>query len=168
MQLPPASIALRAATREDAAFMQEVYSSTRTEEMQLVDWTPEQKQAFLQMQFHAQKTSYLNEFPSAEYSVILNDNVPAGRLIVDRSGDVLRLIDIALLPAHRSFGIGTKLIENLKNEAIETGKCLRLHVENFNPAHRLYERLGFNKVDEFSFYWRMEWNSPSRLESHVA
>ncbi len=168
MQVPPASIALRAANADDEAFMFRVYASTRADEMKLVDWTDEQKQAFLQMQVKAQKISYLNEFPNAEYSVILNDGVAVGRLILDRSAEVLLIIDIALLPEFRGLGIGTSLIEDLKREATEHRQCLRLTVENFNPAHRLYQRLGFNKVDEFNFYWRMEWNSAESVTQAVA
>lgn len=165
---PPASITLRAAISEDDLFMQEVYFSTRAEEMKLVDWTDEQKQGFVQMQFNAQKASYLNQFPDAEYSVILNDGVPVGRLILDRSAEVLLIADIALLPEARGLGIGSSLLEDLKREAAAHGQCLRLHVENFNPAWRLYERLGFNKVGEYGFYWRMEWNSSERETQAVA
>lgn len=157
--LTPSSIVLRAATGEDDAFMCAVYSSTRTAEMELVDWTDEQKRTFLSMQFNAQKTSYLNDYPEAQYFVILKDGKAAGRLIKDGSGDVLLLTDIAVLPEFRNQGIATYLIEELKNEARESHQSLRLHVENFNPAFRLYERLGFRKVAEYSFYWRMEWNS---------
>lgn len=166
---PPASIALRPATPEDEPFMLAVYASTRADEMQLVDWADEQKQAFLRMQFNAQKTSYLNDIPNSEYSVILNNGVPVGRLIVDRSStEVLLLADIALLPEYRNTGIGTSMIKDLKNEAAAKGQCLRLHVENFNPASKLYDRLGFKKVDEFSFYWRMEWNSAESVTQAVA
>src|SRR6266550_911227 len=148
--------------------MLEVYSSTRADEMALVNWTDEQKLAFLLMQSNAQKVSYQQESPNAEYFVILNDGIPAGRLIVDRSSEILCLIDIALLPAHRNLGIGRLLIERLQAEAAETAKCLRLHVENFNPAQRLYERLGFMKVEESGFYWRMEWSAATAVKAQVA
>ena len=168
MQLPPASIALRAAVPEDELFMQKVYFSTRAEEMKLIDWTDEQKQAFLEMQFTAQKTAYLNDYLSGEYFVILKDGEAAGRLIVERTEDTLLLIDLAILPEYRNLGIGTYFLEKLKTEATEKNQTLRLHVENFNPAHRLYERLGFAKVAEHSFYWRMEWNSRESVAQAVA
>jgi predicted GNAT family acetyltransferase len=40
-------------------------------------------------------------------------------------------------------GLGTTLLRNLQSEAAAAGKPLRIHVERFNPALRLYERLGF-------------------------
>ena len=151
------SFSLRPVSLDDEAFLFQVYSSTRAEEMALVPWNDEQKQAFLQMQFNAQRQSYRQEFPDAEYHVILHDGVSAGRLIVDRAHERILLIDIALLPEHRSMGIGSALICDLKAEAQETRRPIRLEVENFNPAYRLYERLGFEKIDEAGFYLRMEW-----------
>ena len=157
MQLPPASITLRKAAPEDEGFMFAVYASTRADELQLVDWTNEQKLGFVQMQFNAQKVSYEREHPEATYQVILADEIPAGRLIVDRSQDYIAIIDIAVLPDHRGRGIGASLLGSLQREAENTGKKVRLYVENFNRASRLYERLGFVKVAEHGVYSRMEW-----------
>jgi ribosomal protein S18 acetylase RimI-like enzyme len=151
------SFSLRPACLDDEAFSFQVYASTRAEEMAVVPWSNEQKHAFLQMQFNAQTQSYRQQFPRAEYQVILRDGVAAGRLIVDRDGDCILLIDIALLPEHRGFGMGRALISDLKTEAQQSGKPVRLYVEEFNPAYRLYERLGFQKIDEAGFYHRMEW-----------
>ena len=163
MRAVPASISLRKATPEDDAFMAAVYASTRADEMKLVDWTPEQKQAFVQMQLYAQKTSYERDYPEAVYQVILHHDVPAGRLIVDRSGDSIAIIDIAVLPEHRSRGIGASLLQDLQREAENVGKPLRLYVENFNRASRLYERLGFVKTAEHGIYSRMEWTPAAQL-----
>ncbi|HKP46667.1 MAG TPA: GNAT family N-acetyltransferase [Pyrinomonadaceae bacterium] len=168
MQFPPTSISLRIATAEDNAFMQMVYAGTRADEMALVDWNDEQKSAFLQMQFEAQRTSYLRESPNAQYSVILSDGVPAGRLIVDRTDDTVHVIDIALLPAYRNFGIGKSVLLGLQDEAREANKAVRLHVENFNRAYQLYERLGFKKVAEAGFHWRMEWKAEAADVAQVA
>ena len=150
---------LRAARPEDDEFMLAVYASTRAEEMALVDWPAEQQDAFVRMQFDAQRRHYLLHHPAAEYAVILHDGVPAGRLIVDRSGDVLALIDIALLPTYRGLGIGGELIRALQEEATRTGKAIRLHVEVFNPARRLYDRLGFVPVGEVGIYHALEWRA---------
>jgi ribosomal protein S18 acetylase RimI-like enzyme len=149
-------LALRPATHDDEEFLFQVYASTRAEEMGIVPWDDQQKQEFLQMQFNAQTQYYKQQYPRAVYSIILHDSVSAGRLIVNR-GENISIIDIALLPEHRNYGIGSKFIADLKTEAQQTGKPLRLHVENFNRAYQLYERLGFSKIDEAGFYWLMEW-----------
>jgi GNAT superfamily N-acetyltransferase len=150
-------ITLHPANDGDELFLYQVYASTRAEEMDLVNWNAEQKQAFLQMQFTAQREHYRLHYPAAEYSVIWRDRDCAGRLIVDRSADKILLMDIALLPEYRNAGIGTGLVRGLQDEASQTGRPLRLHVEFFNRALKLYERMGFRQVDELGVYYEMEW-----------
>lgn len=150
-----ADVSLRSAAAEDEEFLYRVYASTRADEMALTDWTEAQKEAFLRMQSNAQRQSYLAQYPQAEYSVIAKDGAPIGRLIVDRTGRDLLLMDIALLPEYRNAGIGTRLIEELLDEADRTARPVRLHVETFNPAMNLYKRLGFIETGELSFYHEM-------------
>jgi ribosomal protein S18 acetylase RimI-like enzyme len=164
------AITFRPLLPQDDNFNCKVYVSTRAEEMNLVDWSPEQKEAFLQMQFHAQTTHYRAYYPHAEYQVIQQGATPIGRLIVDRSQDPLLLMDIALLPEYRNAGIGAALILGLMEEAAGRGWSVRLHVDAFNPAMRLYERLGFVKVMEQGIYQEMIWHSRSDLnpdQNHI-
>lgn len=151
---------LRPVSADDDAFMREVYASTRADELTLVPWNDEQKEAFLQMQFHAQATHYQQHYPAAEYQVIERaDGLPIGRLIIDRSGNSILLMDIALLPEFRNRGIGTAIIQDLMAEAIPTNRPIVLHVEIFNPAMRLYERFGFVKQSEQGVYHEMVWRN---------
>jgi hypothetical protein len=39
----------------------------------------------------------------------------------------------------------------------------RIHVERFNPALRLYERLGFRQVEDKGVYLFLEWDHNSQL-----
>ncbi len=151
------NITLRPSRLEDGPFLFRVYASTRADEMSLVDWTHDQKDAFLQMQFNAQRQYYLETYRTAEYSIIQCDGLDIGRLIVDRQPDRFVLMDIALLPEYRNGGIGKALITDLMAQAAREGKPLRLHVEIFNPALHLYERLGFKKVQMAGIYYEMEW-----------
>jgi ribosomal protein S18 acetylase RimI-like enzyme len=151
------SIALRPALPQDDPLLFEVYASTRADELQLVPWTAEQKHAFVQMQFNAQRQSYAQQFPQAQWLVILREEIPVGRLIVNRAEDEILLMDIALLPEYRRQGIGSALIRDLMAEAQQTGRSMRLHVESFNPAAQLYERLGFAQIGEVGVYCEMEW-----------
>jgi ribosomal protein S18 acetylase RimI-like enzyme len=152
------TVHLRPMLPEDEAFSFAVYASTRVEEMARVPWNAAQKQAFLEMQFSAQRQSYLTTYPKAMWSIIMQAESPVGREIVDRGEGVLLLIDIALLPQYRDQGIGTALIQDLMAEVRRTGQIMRLHVEFFNPALRLYQRLGFAKMSDLGIYWEMEWN----------
>ena len=156
------SITLRPIRPDDEAFLYRVYASTRQEELAPLPWTDAQKTAFLRMQFAAQHKYYLESFSDAQFQIILHNDEPVGRLYVHRREDELRIVDIALLPEHRRAGIGAALLHELLAEADRTRKPVRIHVERFNPALRLYERLGFTRVGDTGVYFLME-RSPNLL-----
>lgn len=147
---------LRPATREDQSFLYQLYASTRAEELSTVPWSEEQKQAFLKMQFSAQSHDYQKNYPNAALQLIVRDDHPVGRLYVDRRAREICIVDIALLPEHRGAGIGSALLQDLIVEADTAGKSLTLHVEKFNPASRLYQRLGFVEIGDSGVYLHME------------
>ena len=147
---------LRPAGPDDRDFLLRVYASTREEELRLVDWSDEQKAAFVEQQFEAQDAYYREHYHPATFDVIEDGGEPIGRLYVARWEDEIRIMDIALLPEHRGHGIGTALLRALLDEAAEAGQRLSIHVELNNPARRLYERLGFAPVEERGVYVLME------------
>jgi ribosomal protein S18 acetylase RimI-like enzyme len=146
------TIALRPAADADREFLGRVYASTRDEELSRVPFTAEQRDAFLAQQFHAQSAHYEAHHPGASFDVVLVGGEPAGRLIVDREEDAVHIVDIALLPAHRGRGTGTRLLADVLAEADERGVPARIYVEHGNPARRLYDRLGFEPVSEHGPY----------------
>ena len=145
------------AAAEDADFLQRVYASTRSDELALTDWSDEQKAQFCRMQFEAQDRHYREHYPGAEFCVIERDGEAIGRLYVDRREREIRIMDISLLPAARGAGLGTRLLRDLKEEARAVGSVVSIHVEKFNPALRLYQRLGFQPVEDLGVYLLMEW-----------
>jgi ribosomal protein S18 acetylase RimI-like enzyme len=149
-------VALRPVEPGDEEFLYRVYASTRQEELAQTGWEEAQKESFLRMQFDAQSRYYREHYTEAKFSVILADGRPAGRLYVARWPEEIRIVDIALLPEHRGARIGTSLLRDLISESEESGKPLSIHVERFNPALRLYERLGFRKVADKGVYFLME------------
>ena len=154
-------MAFRPAGEADLEFLYRPYASTREEELARVPWSAAEKEEFLRFQFSAQHRHYQEHFPRASFDLVLVDGEPAGRLYVDRRDDEIRLIDIALLPEHRGRGIGGRLMRAVLDEARADGLPVQIHVERDNPAMRLYDRLGFAKVEEQGVYWLMRW-SPSR------
>jgi ribosomal protein S18 acetylase RimI-like enzyme len=150
------NVALRPVEPGDEEFLYMVYASTREEELARTGWDEAQKAAFLRMQFDAQSSYYEEHFRGAEFSVILSDDHPVGRLYVARWQEEIRMVDIALLPEYRGMGIGTRLLNELISESEESGKPLSIHVERFNPALHLYERLGFRVVADKGVYLLME------------
>jgi ribosomal protein S18 acetylase RimI-like enzyme len=53
--------------------------------------------------------------------------------------------------------LGEALLRDLLDEGRELGTPVRIHVEKFNPAMRLYLRLGFTIVEDRGLYQFMEW-----------
>jgi ribosomal protein S18 acetylase RimI-like enzyme len=149
-------IDLRPAGPDDAEFLYRVYASTRSEELAPLGWSAEQTEAFLRMQFRAQDTYYRQHYPDAAFDVVLVGGAPAGRLYVDRWPAEIRIVDISLLPEFRRAGVGTALLTRLLAEADTAGVPVSIHVEAYNPARRLYERLGFVKARGTGVYDLME------------
>jgi ribosomal protein S18 acetylase RimI-like enzyme len=150
---------LRAATPEDEQFLREVYAGTRAEELARTPWSAEQKRAFIDQQFAAQDAHYRRHYPTAQHLIIEVQDVPAGRLYVDRWEKEIRIVDIAMLPEYRRAGVGTKLLRELQDEARKAGKVLTIHVEKFNLALRLYQRLGFRQIEDKGVYLFLEWKA---------
>jgi ribosomal protein S18 acetylase RimI-like enzyme len=153
-------VALRPPLPEDEQFLYELYASTRVDELARVPWSEEQRAAFLKLQLRARDQSYRMYYPGIDDQVILFKERPVGRLIVVRADEEIRLVDIALLPAHRRAKIGTALIKGLMVEASNLNKSIRLQVEKSNPqAKKLYERLGFTTLGENSTHFQMEYST---------
>ncbi len=137
--------------------MRRLYASTREEEMTHFPFDEAQKRAFLDQQFAAQFEHYGIHYPTVERNIIEKDGVPVGRLWIDEWREQIRLVDIALMPEARGAGIGSRLLRDVLDRGQRAGKPVTIHVEAFNPALRLYQRLGFEKVDTNGVYFLMRW-----------
>ena len=147
-------VALRPARPADEPFLCALYASTRQAELAATDWLPEQIDAFLADQFALQSRHYAEHYADAAFSVVEQDGEPVGRLIVLAGADEVRLVDVSLVAERRGRGLGTALVQRVL--AAASGRRVVLHVEVFNPALRLYERLGFRAAEQVGAYWRME------------
>jgi GNAT superfamily N-acetyltransferase len=150
-------ISLRSERPEDEPFLAQVYASTREAELNLTNWDAPARAAFLEMQFKAMLRGYRADFPQGEFSIILSDGKPVGRMVVNRSSNEIRVVDIALLPIHCGHGIGTKLMRDIMDEATRAGKPVRLSVFRGTRATPFYLRLGFRIISEPDIYEQMEW-----------
>jgi len=163
--MPPAPVTFRPVRDGDSELLLAIYASTRTEELAQVAWDDAQRESFLRMQFEAQRKFYESEYPGAEFRIILIAGEPAGRLYVHRREKEIRIMDIALLPAFRGRGIGTVLLNDILAEGERTARAVTIHVESFNPAQRLYERLGFMKVASNGVYHLLGWKPAAATDS---
>jgi ribosomal protein S18 acetylase RimI-like enzyme len=150
------SVTLRPATTDDETFLFALYCSTREEEIAAWGWNTAQREAFLRMQFQAQRQHYRMLDGAAEESIVCLEGCPVGWIAMIRSQQILRLADIALLPEQRNSGIGTALIQGMLAAAADSGSVVQLHVLRTNRAFNLYQRLGFRVVGEDGLYIQME------------
>ncbi len=150
-------LTVRPITPEDEEFLYTLYASSREEELSVVNWDAAFKEQFLRMQFKAQHQFYHEHFIEPEFLIILLQGKPIGRIYIDRRQNELTLAEITLLPEYRNQGIGSIFIQDLMAEASEKGLPLRLHVEYFNRARSLYERLGFQHLEDNGIFYRLEW-----------
>ena len=150
IETPPT---LRPVLPEDREYLFQVYASTRQEELSVVDWDERQKEQFLRQQFDAQDRTYRANYAGAEFQVIVWKGEPVGRLYLHRQPCEIRIMDIALLPAFRSQGLGTFILSTILAEGDRAGVPVTIHVERFNPALRLYQRLGFVQAEDRGVYW---------------
>ena len=146
------AFALRPALPADTDFEQVLYASTRDD---LRPLGPEVFDGLVGMHFRAQSMSIRLDHPHAEHKIVMVADAPAGRLIVDGSGNHIEVIDVALLPEYRNCGIGTSLLHNVLDQADRLGRAIRLHVEKQSRAVRLYERLGFVICGDVGLYLAM-------------
>lgn len=155
---------LRSESEQDLPFLRELYRSVRWDEFAaLTDWTGAQKAAFLDSQFDAQRKHYLNAYQGAQFLIIEYDSRAIGRFYVFRGRTDIRVVDIGLLPEYRNRGHGSVLFSSLFEEADENNRSVSIHVEIFNPARRLYQRLGFVEISQEGPYILME-RPPKYLE----
>jgi ribosomal protein S18 acetylase RimI-like enzyme len=167
LQLTDTALQLRPITEKDEAILCAVYSSTREAEMQRVTWTKEQKASFLFQQFTAQHVYYQQNYIGASFWVIEQKGEPVGRLYVDENfvDGSIRIIDITLLPAFRNKGFGQGILDDILAYARAKQKPVTIHVESFNPAMKLYERLGFTLKDKKNgVYHLLEWKAEALQE----
>jgi ribosomal protein S18 acetylase RimI-like enzyme len=149
-------LVLRPRTDEDRGLLAEIYASTRREELAVTGWSEAQMHAFLTFQFDAQDKHYTAHYKTCGFYVIELDGTPCGRLYIDEWPNEVRIVDISFLADFRGRGLGTKLLRAIVDRATEKGLPVSIHVEKENPALRLYERLGFTRVEERGAHFLMQ------------
>jgi ribosomal protein S18 acetylase RimI-like enzyme len=154
-----AGLEFRRITETDLPFLAQLYASTRADELAVTGWTEAVKAAFLEQQFRAQHAHYQQYYTDADWLLTMRAGEDIGRLYIERWPSQHCIIDIAFLPEHRGKGLGSTLLHDLLDEAAAAGKAVSIHVEKFNPAMRLYKRLGFVTEEDKGVYDLMRWRA---------
>ncbi len=110
-----------------------------------------------QFNLETQSNRIMKEYESIK--IVRNDNKDIGMFKVKCYSDRWEIIQIQLLPDYQHMGIGTKLIQNLQAEASQQDVAIFLSVLKVNPAKQLYERLGFEVVQEKEKSYTMRYSA---------
>lgn len=88
--------------------------------------------------------------------IVQYENKDVGLLKVVKEGDVWDLVQVQIDPSLQGLGIGCYLISNVLADANNHKVGVKLSVFKQNPAKKLYDRLGFEIVDETDTTYEMQ------------
>lgn len=179
LRLQTGSLHLRPVTNDDQGLLEQIYASTRADELASTGWSPMLQASFVKSQFMAQHLHYRQHFAQGNFQLIelelpnlssqgkddqpevglLAKRICVGRLYWTWLVAELRLIDIALLPPFQRQGLGSQLVLHLQQLAAAQGLPMSLHVAINNPAINLYQRLGFSVCAGDGMHHQMRWRA---------
>lgn len=131
-------VELRPARKSDYDYAQRLYVETMRPLLTRLDaWDEDDTLA-----------KFRGHYRQGDVSIIMVNGRDAGFLQVEENADGITLTQIHIEAPYRSRGIGTRLIRDLLSESQTKNKPVSLSVVKHNPAQGLYERLGFQVVDQ--------------------
>lgn len=146
----------RPVTTQDNDILCELYCASRNDEVENSGMPAEMSRIFLERQFALQQKHYYKVYDPAGFKMLEYQGKVVGRLYEESKGNDIRLIDITLFKKYRNLGIGQFLIKQILQCAVKNKSKVSLHVHRYNPALKLYLKLGFNKIEVRNGYFYME------------
>jgi len=144
---------LRDASGHDEPWLKHLFSVSQPAMDGLASLPGDIGEAMVAMQYSARQAHFQAHWPRAVQRVIElragNEPdcapgwQPVGALWADEGSQSIHVLDVAVLPAWRGQGIGTRCLQGLLAVAARRQLPATLQVASDNPARRLYERLGF-------------------------
>ena len=128
---PAGMLHLRPEREDDRDFRYRLFCDSRQPEFALL-LAPPVYQEVMAHQFQAQTVSYQNRFPQARFYIVELDGTPIGRIVVDRPGTMVHIVDQAIVPQLRGRGLGTTIMRALMREAEQARLPVRLYVDSRN------------------------------------
>jgi GNAT superfamily N-acetyltransferase len=152
-----AGLSFRPVVEDDMQFLARVYASTGREALATTALNDTQKAAVLLLQFRAQHAHFQQHYPQADMLVVMGGGYEIGRLYLARWPTRHGIIDLTLLPEYRRHGAGEVILRDLTEEAAAAGKDVSVLLNKFDPAMRLYRRLGFVTEEDKGTHDLMRW-----------
>jgi RimJ/RimL family protein N-acetyltransferase len=158
---PVGTLTLRPERDDDRDFLYQLFCDSRQPEFAQLLAPPVFHQVMAH-QFEAQTGTYHSRYPDARFDIIELDGRPIGRIVVNRPGTMVYLVDQAIVPAWRGRGISTAIMRALMDEAAAAGFPVQLKVSSTeDPSFRLYQRLGFVAIETVPLYMQLQWLPPA-------
>ena len=85
--------------------------------------------------------------------------VDCGYVKIIENEEEIIVDDLAIDPSFHNMGIGTRIIKDLQEKAINKKCPVKLIVSLKNKAFNLYKRLGFKEYDKTATHYLMQWNN---------
>lgn len=140
-------IECRQATKADEEFLWELH---RAAFMKYVDetwgWDDDRQKAYFE-----------SGFDPENLQIVRYRGQDVGVLALETRGGGMHLSRVAILPAYQNKGIGTVVIKQVLDRAVEEGCPVTAQVLKVNPAKSLYEWLGFEVVGETVTHFILAW-----------
>jgi ribosomal protein S18 acetylase RimI-like enzyme len=154
---------LRKVDSQGKSFLLQLFRSCRPH-LEQIPMPAEFIDVLVQQQYDLQRSDYARRFPGYLDFLILQQQESIGNLKLYEDDGHLHVLDIALLPEHRSKGHGRTLLRWLQAMASEHDKQVQLSVDRQNwRARKLYDTLGFELVGTSGSHDFMAWEAGQKL-----
>ena len=165
----PQLAALQPATYLDQSLLFRLFAEQRAQIFVAAGLDERQINVTLQSQFKFRSRSHLLLHPSAEHRILVtNAGERIGRVLIDWTEGMGRLVDFAILQTHQGLGIGTSTVERCLDEADRLGCPLQLTVDHGSRAQNLYARMGFTVIEETPLQRQMEYLADTKRRLSMA
>jgi ribosomal protein S18 acetylase RimI-like enzyme len=114
-----------------------------------------------------EQSQFRRQLDLSASQVIHSSDLEVGFIIAPIKDGARWIHTICIVPEHQRKGIGTEVLRRAVVQAREQKISLYLSVLKVNPARRLYERLGFEVIEESKHHFRMKLHGASASESGV-
>ncbi|WP_170976802.1 GNAT family N-acetyltransferase [Massilia sp. HP4] len=138
----------------DAAFLDALYLDARPD-LGALPVPRSVIEGIARHQRRLQVEDYARRYPLCETWLLLEEERPVARVVLDRSGGVLRVVDLSVAASARRRGVARTVLHALQEE----GTAMALRVLTVNAAARaLYAKLGFTLQRSEPAALELGWN----------
>lgn len=152
-----AHLTARAPGAADAPFLAALYLATRPD-LGALPVPQGVIEGIARHQQQLQLDDNARRYPAARTWLVEEEGIPVARVVLDSSGDALRVIDLSVAARARRRGIARTVLMALQVDCSQEGRAIALRVRRDNLAARaLYERLGFTVVADDAVALELIW-----------